>query len=185
MTRDELDDQLEQALGGFGSIEGVSADLADRLVGEGFLSYDDLSVIEPSDLAEMGGLTAEQVQQIIEQAETRATEAEKVAAEERRRQRQQDREATTAEEPTTAQTPGDELAEGGGPEVESGAEAELPAEAEPEASDEGARHDEPAATGSASGEDGGSASGEDGEAAWSEEASGPSVDEETRSHDGT
>jgi N utilization substance protein A len=211
MTRDELDEQLEQALGGFGSIEGVSEDLADRLVGEGFLSYDDLSVIEPSDLAEMGGLTEEQVQQIIEQAETRATEAEKVAAEERRRQRQQDREAaaTAAEEPAPAQTvedrpaegaiplapaatPGeDEVtsedgpAEGGGTEGGTEAEAELPAKAGPEAVGGEALLDEPAAAGSASGEDGGSASGEDGEVAWSEEASEPSVDEETRSHDGT
>jgi N utilization substance protein A len=207
MTRDELDEQLEQAIGGFGSIEGVSEDLADRLVGEGFLSYDDLSVIEPSDLAEMGGLTEEQVQQIVEQAETRAAEAEKVAQEERRRQRQQDREATTADEAAATQTaengsdegaialapavtPGenevtseDGPAEGGTTEAETGAESEPPAAAElsaatePEAVDEGVGLDEPAETGSASGEDG--------EAAWSEEASKPSVDEETRSHDGT
>ncbi len=202
MTRDELDEQLEQALGGFGSIEGVSEDLADRLVGEGFLSYDDLSVIEPPDLAEMGGLTEEQVQQIIQQAETRATEAEKVAAEERRRQRQQDREAaataaeaaaTAAVEPVPAQTSEGVPAEGGEPEVETAAEAVLPAEAQAdlpaeagsEAVDGGSRPDEPAATGLGGGEDGGSASGEDGEAAWSEQASEPSVDEETRSHDGT
>ncbi len=29
--------------------------MADRLVGEGFLTYDDLSIIEPEDLMEMGG----------------------------------------------------------------------------------------------------------------------------------
>lgn len=88
MTRDELDDQLERALGGFAVIDGMTDDLADRLVGEGFLSYDDLSVIEPEDLVQMGDLTREQADHIIEQAETKATEAEKAAAEERRRQRQ-------------------------------------------------------------------------------------------------
>lgn len=88
MTRDELDEQLERALGGFGAIEGVTDELADRLVGEGFLSYDDLSVIEPEDLVQMGDLTREQADHIIEQAESKAMEAEKAAAEERRRQRQ-------------------------------------------------------------------------------------------------
>ena len=71
MTREELDEQIEQAMLGFSSIEGVEAELAERLVGEGFLSYDDLSVIEPEALMEMGGLTAEQVDQIVEQAESK------------------------------------------------------------------------------------------------------------------
>ena len=100
MTRDELDDQLEQAVAGFSAIEGITEELSDRLVGEGFLSYDDLSIIEPDDLAEMGGLSAELVQQIIDQAETLAAEAEKVAAEERRRQRQQER---TGQKPVEAE----------------------------------------------------------------------------------
>ncbi len=88
MTREELDEQLEQALVGFASLDGVAEELADRLVGEGFLTYDDLSVIEPDDLAEMGGLTMEQVNHIVEQAEFKAEEAERAAAEERRRQRE-------------------------------------------------------------------------------------------------
>jgi N utilization substance protein A len=91
MTREELDEQLEQALMGFASLDGVSEELADRLVGEGFLTYDDLSVIEPDDLMEMGELTTEQVNHIVEQAEVRAEEAERAAAEERRRQREQER----------------------------------------------------------------------------------------------
>ncbi|MBU4400039.1 MAG: transcription termination factor NusA, partial [Planctomycetes bacterium] len=60
MTREELDEQIEQAVLGFSSIDGVEPELAERLVGEGFLSYDDLEVIEPDALMEMGGLTAEQ-----------------------------------------------------------------------------------------------------------------------------
>jgi transcription termination/antitermination protein NusA len=91
MTREELDEQIEQAVAGYSSLEGVEPELAERLVGEGFLSYDDLSVIEPDALAEMGGLTAEQVDHIVVQAEAKATEAERAAAEQRRQQREQDR----------------------------------------------------------------------------------------------
>ncbi|MGC4006762.1 MAG: transcription termination factor NusA [Pirellulales bacterium] len=91
MTREELDEQIERAVNGFSQIEGVDAGLAEKLVGEGFLSYDDLSIIEPDALMEMGGLTEEQAQQITDTAEGRAAEAEAAAAEERRRQREADR----------------------------------------------------------------------------------------------
>ena len=57
MTREELDEQIERAVGGFSALDGVDDSLAEKLVGEGFLSYDDLSVIEPDALMEMGGLT--------------------------------------------------------------------------------------------------------------------------------
>lgn len=91
MTREELDEQIERAVQGFSGLEGVSEELAERLVGEGFLSYDDLSVIEPDALMEMGELSAEQVDAIVAQAEVKAAEAEAVAAEQRRRQREQER----------------------------------------------------------------------------------------------
>jgi len=90
MTRDELDEQIERAVLGFSSLEGVESELAEKLVGEGFLSYDDLSIIEPDALMEMGGLSEEQAQLIVEQAETKAAEAEKVAAEQRRQRREQE-----------------------------------------------------------------------------------------------
>jgi len=88
MTQEELEQQIVRAVQGFSSIPGVSAELADRLVGEGYLSYDDLSVIEPDDLMEMGQLTAEQVEQIVDEAETRAADAERAAAESKRQQEQ-------------------------------------------------------------------------------------------------
>jgi len=72
MTREDLDVMLSKALEQFVSIEGVSPDLADQLVGEGFLSYDDLSIIEPDDLMAMGNLSEEEVDQIIAEAERRA-----------------------------------------------------------------------------------------------------------------
>ncbi|MFM7251064.1 MAG: transcription termination factor NusA [Planctomycetaceae bacterium] len=91
MTREELDQQIERAVTGFSTIPGLDESVAERLVGEGFLSYDDLSVIEPDDLMEMGGLTAEAVDAIVAEAEERAAQAEAAAADERRKQREQER----------------------------------------------------------------------------------------------
>jgi N utilization substance protein A len=97
MTREELDESIERAVVGFSSLDGVEESLSERLVGEGFLSYDDLSIIEPDALMEMGELSEEQASHIIEQAEEKAQEAEQAAALERRRQREQERiDAATA-----------------------------------------------------------------------------------------
>lgn len=87
MTQVELEQQIEKAVMGFCSIEGLDEELANRLVGEGYLSYDDLSVIEPDDLMEMGELTAEQVDKIVETADERALEAEQIAAAEKERRK--------------------------------------------------------------------------------------------------
>jgi len=98
MTREELDEQIERAVGGYSELEGVDESLAEKLVGEGFLSYDDLSVIEPDALMAMGNLSEEVALSIADQAESRALEAEQAAAAERRRQREQERiDAATAE----------------------------------------------------------------------------------------
>ena len=112
MTRDELDQQIERAVTGFSSIEGLDESVAERLVGEGFLSYDDLSVIEPEDLMEMGGLTAETVDAIVAEAEKRAAMAEVAAADERRKQREQERidKATADADAAEAVAPGDSVA---------------------------------------------------------------------------
>ncbi len=90
MTQEELGEQIDRAVGGFSELEGMTEDLAVQLVEQGFMSYDDLSVIEPDALSEMGDLSMEQVDKIVTQAEERALEAERIAAEERRRQREQD-----------------------------------------------------------------------------------------------
>ena len=56
------------------------AEVAERLVGEGFLSYDDLSVIEPEDLMEMGELSAEVVDAIVMDCADTAPDATKSIA---------------------------------------------------------------------------------------------------------
>jgi len=77
MSREDLEQLLEKTLTGYLEIDGMTEELADKLLGEGFLSFDDLSIIEPSDLMELGQLTEKQANHIIEQAETLAeTEGE-------------------------------------------------------------------------------------------------------------
>ena len=99
MTQEELEKQIERAVEGFSILEGVDEDLANMLVGEGFLSYDDLEVIEPDFLMSLGSLTMEQVDAIVAQAEVKAEEAEKASQEKRRQQREQkDRDAQMARE---------------------------------------------------------------------------------------
>ena len=87
MTADELEEQIERAVAGFCELEGMTEELAQSLVEQGYLSYDDLEVIEPDALQEMGGLTEAQVELIVNQAEDRARQAEIVAAEERRQRK--------------------------------------------------------------------------------------------------
>lgn len=98
MTAEELEEQIDRAVAGFSSLDGVDEDLASGLVEQGYLSYDDLSVIEPDDLMKMGGLTEEQVEHIVEQAERKAEEAERAAAEQRRRQKEQEKQEAGPDE---------------------------------------------------------------------------------------
>jgi N utilization substance protein A len=98
MTQEELAESIDRAVSGFSSLAGVEQELAEKLVEEGFLSYDDLSIIEPDALAQMGNLSEEQVSAIVEQAEARAEQAEVAAAEARRLKREQERLAELAAE---------------------------------------------------------------------------------------
>jgi transcription termination/antitermination protein NusA len=92
MTREELDEQLERAVQAFSETPGVTADLAESLVAQGFLSFDDLSVIEPDQLAEMGGLTPEQCDIIVNYAEE---ESERLEQEQKQRRAQERSQAST------------------------------------------------------------------------------------------
>ncbi len=89
MTQNDLDEKLEDAVMAFASVPEVTEELAESLVSQGFFSFDDLSVIEPDQLAELGGLTESQCDSIIEYAdeESAKLEAEEIRqAQERRRQ---------------------------------------------------------------------------------------------------
>jgi len=131
MTADELEDQIERAVMGFSALDGVDEEVAQRLVEQGYLSYDDLSVIEPDDLMSLGELTAEQVDMIVEQGEAKAEDAEQAAAEERKRQREQaqaEAAAQAAQEALAAQQ-ADESQESQDADAESSESADSSAEA--------------------------------------------------------
>lgn len=89
MTPDELEQQIDRAVSGFMQLPNMNEELAQRLVEQGYLSYDDLSVIEPDALMQMSGLTEEQVDEMVSEAEIKAEEQEKVEVEEKRRQKEQ------------------------------------------------------------------------------------------------
>ena len=105
MTQDELAESIDRAVEGFSSLAGVQFELAEKLVEEGFLSYDDLSIIEPDDLMAIGGLTQEQVDVIVEQAEGRAEEAEVAAADARRLKKEREHLAAQQEAEQAASEP--------------------------------------------------------------------------------
>ena len=84
MTQDLLDQQLDKSIEAFCVIPEVTAELAENLVSQGLFTFDDLSVIEPDQLAEIGGLSDEDCDKIVEYAdrESQRLEAEeKIAAE--------------------------------------------------------------------------------------------------------
>lgn len=91
MTSKELEEQIDNAVAAYMQLTGMTEELAQRLVEQGYLSYDDLSVIEPDALMEMGGLSAEQVDELVLQAEAKALEAEKVADEQKKLKKEQDK----------------------------------------------------------------------------------------------
>jgi N utilization substance protein A len=152
MTAEELDEQIDRAVIGFSALDGVEEGLAQNLVEQGYLSYDDLSVIEPDALMEMGGISEEQVNHIVEQAETFAEEAERVASQERilRREEQRAAEKLAREEAALAAEAADaEGAEQTDEEEQPAAEGKVTEEAaegeQPAAEEEAAEEEQPAA----------------------------------------
>jgi transcription termination/antitermination protein NusA len=80
MTREELNEQLDKSIEAFSSVPGAPDQLAENLVEQGFFSFDDLSVIEPDQLAELSGLSLEECAPIVEYAEREAERLEKETA---------------------------------------------------------------------------------------------------------
>ncbi|GAB5403524.1 MAG: transcription termination factor NusA [Aureliella sp.] len=138
MTTGELEEQIDRAVTAFMDLKGMTEDLAQALVEQGYLSYDDLSVIEPDALMEMGNMTAEQVDEIVEQADERAEEAERIAEEQKRlkkelaaagidpaaleKKRQENQQAARAAAAAAEQQTSTETAETAAPEAASGSD---------------------------------------------------------------
>lgn len=86
MTRDELNEQLEKSVAAFSQVPHILEELAENLVSQGFFSFYDLSVIEPDQLEELSGLTAEECEEIVAFADV---ESEKQEEEDSRRKAEQ------------------------------------------------------------------------------------------------
>jgi N utilization substance protein A len=108
MTQTQLDQQLDKSIEAFCVIPEVTPELAENLVSQGFFTFDDLSVIEPDQLAEIGGLSAEDCDRIVEYADNesrRIEEAEKQAAEHRRNSQPAPASTTTAQHNHPTESP--------------------------------------------------------------------------------
>ena len=110
MTREELDEQLDKSVEAFASVPGVCEELAESLVAQGFFSYYDLSVIEPDQLAELGGLTLEECARVADYAEQQSDQQEQEEAE-RRAAAKRARRAGEATAPPEGEAPVVESAE--------------------------------------------------------------------------
>jgi N utilization substance protein A len=97
MTHEELNEGIEKAEGWFRQLPAATDELVEAFIEEGFLSYDDLTFLEPAQLAELAGVTEDQAEEMIafaEEAAERVEEAAKAAAEEdKETRRQTDKEA--------------------------------------------------------------------------------------------
>lgn len=76
MTHDELTEEIEKATNWFLTIPGVTEEMIEVFIEEGFLSYDDLTFLEPAQLGELIGATEEQADEIIAFAEEAAEQVE-------------------------------------------------------------------------------------------------------------
>ncbi|MGH7127182.1 MAG: transcription termination factor NusA, partial [Planctomycetaceae bacterium] len=88
MTEARLQAQLDDSIQAFSQVPHVTEELAQNLVEQGFFTFDDLSVIEPDQLAELGGLTNEQCDAIVEYADREALRQEQRDERERRAKRE-------------------------------------------------------------------------------------------------
>jgi N utilization substance protein A len=82
MTHDELNEGIEKAEGWFSQIPGTAPELVEAFIEEGFLSFNDLTYLEPAQLAEMAGVPEEQAEEMIafaEEASERVEEETKIS----------------------------------------------------------------------------------------------------------
>ncbi|MCH8829073.1 MAG: transcription termination factor NusA [Planctomycetes bacterium] len=147
LTQEKLDERLDEAVTAFSAAPGVTEELAENLVAQGFFTFDDLSVIEPDQLAELGGLSEEECNIIVEYADVeslKAEVAEKKAREEARVRRAEEAKLAAAAPAVEAEKETSEKAEGKkaeGKETES-EETEKQSEAEKSTGDPGSGTDE-------------------------------------------
>ena len=76
MTHDELTTGVERAEGWFRRVPGVTDEMVEKFIEEGFLSFADLTFVEAAQLADLAGVTEEQAEEMIVFAEEEAERVE-------------------------------------------------------------------------------------------------------------
>src|SRR5438067_2792463 len=76
MTHDEYNDSIDRAENWFRQLPGITDEAVEGLIVEGFMSYDDLSFLEPAELAELGAVDEDLAADIIAYAEEAAERLE-------------------------------------------------------------------------------------------------------------
>jgi len=77
MTHEELGESVEKAERYFSALPGTTAEMVEFLITEGFLSYTDITFMEPAQLGEMLGVTEEEADDMIQFAEEMAEKIER------------------------------------------------------------------------------------------------------------
>jgi N utilization substance protein A len=79
MTHDELNSGIEKAEGWFLQIPNVTPEMVEAFIEEGFLSYTDLTFVEPAELAELAGVGENVAEEMIIFAEEESEKQEEEA----------------------------------------------------------------------------------------------------------
>jgi N utilization substance protein A len=77
MTHDELNTAIEKAESQFSILPGMFPELVEVLIEEGFLSYEDVAILTPAELMEMGGMDEDTAADMIATADEEASRLEK------------------------------------------------------------------------------------------------------------
>lgn len=83
MTHEELAESLERAERWFAQLPNVSEEHVQAMIGDGFLSYNDLTFIDGAELTDFTGLPLEQADEVIAYAEEYADHMERSVEDER------------------------------------------------------------------------------------------------------
>ncbi len=103
MTHDELAEALERAERWFGQLPHASPELANALIDQGFLSYNDITMTDAAGLAEFSGLTVEASDEVVMYAEEYAEVMERSVEDERRQAEEAADQARVAEQQAEAE----------------------------------------------------------------------------------
>jgi N utilization substance protein A len=76
MTVEEYNEEIDKAVSWFSEIPGIPEESVEAFITEGFLSFDDLTFLEPAQLAEVAGMTEDMAEEVIAYAEEAAERVE-------------------------------------------------------------------------------------------------------------